>query len=124
MSAHQRNKVNNMWTDAKKIYCKEKSSDIRSHAQFYNIANKLLHRCNTVTLATYECAESLADDFADYFDEQIQCIRTTLQTSDSQGIGPDIVRTDDPDTDCQLSSYVPGTREEATQLLSKSPSKT
>ena len=93
-------------------------SDIRSHAQFYNIANKLLHRRKAVTLPNYECAESLANDFADYFDEQIERIRTTLQTPHPRAIGPDTVYTDRPDTDCQLSSFVPVIRDETTQLLS------
>jgi len=99
-------------------------SDNRSHAQFYNITNKLLHRRYAVTLTKYECAESLANDFADYFDETIKRIRTTLQTPHPRAIGSDIVCTNRPDTDCQLSSFVPVTREETTQLLSKSPSKT
>ena len=74
----QRNKVNTMCAEAKKTYYNEKLSDIRSHAQFYNIGNKLLHRRKTITLSNYECAESLANKFADYFDEKIQRIRTTL----------------------------------------------
>jgi len=35
-----------------------------------------------------------------------------------RAIGPDIVYTDRPDTDCQLSSFLPVIREETTQLLS------
>ena len=82
----QRNKVNTMCAEAKKTHYKEKLSDIRSHAQFYNIANKLLHRRKTITLPNYECAESLANKFADHFDEKIQLIRTTLQTPHSCAI--------------------------------------
>ena len=63
----QRNKVNTMCAEAKKTYYKGKLSDIRSHAQFYNIANKFLHRRKTIALPNYECAESLANKFADYF---------------------------------------------------------
>ena len=59
MFARQRNKVNIMCAEAKKIYYKEKLSHIRCHVQFYNIANKLLYRSNTVTLPNYECAKSL-----------------------------------------------------------------
>ena len=69
MFARQRNKLNIIYADAKKIYYKEKVLNIRSHAQFYNIANTLLQRRNAVTLPNYQCAESLANDFADYFDE-------------------------------------------------------
>ena len=98
-------------------------SDIRSHAQFYNIANKLLHRRKTITLPNYECAESLANKFADYFDEKIQRIRTTLQTPHSCAIDCTVC-TNRPDTDCQLSSFETVTRAEITQVLSKSPSKT
>ena len=101
----------------------ETLSDIRSHAQFYNIANKLLHRRKTITQPNYECAESLANKFADYFDEKIQRIRTTLQTPRSCGIDCTVC-TNHPDTDCQLSSFVTVTRAEITQLLSKSLSKT
>ena len=82
----QRNKVNTMCAEAKKTHYKEKLSDIRSHAQFYNIANKLLHRRKTITLPNYECAESLANKFADHFDEKIQPILTTLQTPHSCAI--------------------------------------
>ena len=121
----QRNKVNTMCAEAKKTYYKEKLSDICSHAQFYNIANKFLHRRKTITLPNYECAESLANKFADYFDEKIQRIRTTLQTPHSCAIDC-IVCTNRPDTDCQLSSFATITRAKITQLLSKckSPSKT
>ena len=101
---------------------KEKLSDIRSHAQFYNMTNKLLHRRKTITLPNYDCAESLANKFADYFDEQIQRIRTTLQTPHSCAIDC-IVCTNRLDTDCRLPSFVTVTRAEITQLLSKSPSK-
>ena len=52
---NQRNKVNNMCSEAKQNHYKEKLSDVRNQAQFYNIANKLLHRVNTTTLPTYEC---------------------------------------------------------------------
>ena len=110
-------KVNTMCAETKKTYYKENLSDIRSHAQFYNVANKLLH------LPNYECAESLANKFADYFDEKIQRIRTTLQTPHSCAIDCTVC-THRPDTDCQLSSFVTVTRAEITQLLSKSPSKT
>ena len=112
-----------MSAEAKKTYYKEKLSDIRSHAQFYNIANKLLHRRKTITLPNYECAESLANKFADYFDEKIQRICTTLQTPHSCAIDC-IVCPNRPDTDCQLSSFATVTRAEITQLLNKSPSKT
>ena len=112
----QRNKVNTMCAEAKKTYYKEKLSDIRSHAQFYNIANKLLHRRKTITLPNYECAETLANKFAGYFDEKIRRIRTTLQTPHSCAIDCTVC-TNRPDTDCQLSSFVTVTRAEITQLL-------
>ena len=53
MFLNQRNKVNNMCSEAKNHY-KEKLSDVRNQAEFYNIANKLLHHGNTTTLPTYE----------------------------------------------------------------------
>ena len=111
-----------MCAEAKKTYYKENLSDIRSHVQFYNIANKLLHRRKTIALPNYECAESLANKFADYFDEKIQRIRTTLQTPHSFAMDCTVC-INRPDTDCQLSSFVAVTRAEITQLLSKSPSK-
>jgi len=79
----------------------------------------LLHRRNALTLPNYECAESVGNDF----DDIIQRIRTTLQSPHSGAIGRDIVCTDRPDTDCQLSSFMPVTREETVQLLSKSSCK-
>ena len=100
----QRNEVNTMCAEAKKTYYKGKLSDIRSHAQFYNIADKCLHRRKTIALPNYECAESLANKFADYFDEKIQRIRTTLQTPHSCAIDCTVC-TNRPDTDCQLSSF-------------------
>ena len=113
MFTYQRNKVNTMYAEAKKTYYKGKLSDIRSHAQFYNIANKLLHRRKTITQPNYECAESLANKFADYFDEKIQRIRTTLQTPHSCAIDCTVC-TNRPDTDCQLSSFATVTRAEIT----------
>ena len=123
MFTYRKNKVNTMCGEAKKTYYKENLSDIRSHAQFYNIANKLLHRRKTIALPNYECAESLASKFANYFDEKIQRICTTLQTPHSFVIDGTVF-TNRPDTDCQLSSFGTVTRAEITQLLSKSPSKT
>ena len=102
-----------MCAEAKKTYYKEKLSDIRSHAQFYNIANNLLRRRKTIAVPNYECAESLANKFADYFDEKIQRIRITLQTPHSFAIVC-TVRTNRPDTDCQLSSFVTVTRNHTT----------
>ena len=86
-----------------------------------NIANKLLHRRNAVTLPTYECAESLANDFADYFIKTV--IRITLQKPHFRAITlwAQIVLT--LTGSCQVSCHSHETKE-TTQLLSKSPPNT
>ena len=107
MFVNQRNKVNNMCSEVKKNHYKEKLSDVRNQAQFYNIANKLLHRGNTTTLPTYECAERLANDFAHYFDDKAKIIRTKLQEPHPHATSTEPVSTYHLATECHLTTFEP-----------------
>ena len=78
---HQRNKYNYLLSEAKKNYFRSKVDNAQTSKELYSVCNKLLNRGKQSILPDYDCAETLANKFVDYFNDKIAKIRIDLEKS-------------------------------------------
>jgi hypothetical protein len=107
--------------EAKRDYFCSKLKDSNSdQKQLYSIANTLLHRTKTRKLPTFTEPETMAERFADYFNDKIQKIRDTfkLDTKDASA-----AFANDTNAAATLCDFKPTDEKELKKIIMSSKSK-
>ena len=76
----QRNNYNTLLNTTKKDYIKNKIANAELSKDLYTICDKLLNWEQKAILPSHDCAQSLANTFANYFNEKIELIWNNHET--------------------------------------------
>jgi hypothetical protein len=114
-------KVNDMLLATKTDYYSNLVQNSIGQKELFKIVDNLLHRKVTSPLPKHASATVLANQFADYFEEKIINIRTSLQTSQDEELVDHIHI---PYKDHKLSKFELTTEEEVRKIVMHAATKT
>ena len=111
--------VNKMIEEAKKEHVKQKLQSCTDSKSIYKVVNGLLNNSTSV-LPAHECAETLSNDFAMFFQEKVNRIYSGLKEGQSGIVKSDVY---EGSVTCRLSNYDLVSEEDVNKLICKTASK-
>ena len=108
-----------MIEEAKKEHVKQKLQSCTDSKSIYKVVNGLLNN-STRVLPAHECAETLSNDFAMFFQEKVNQIYSGLKEEQSGIVKSDVY---EGSVTCRLSNYDLVSEEDVNKLICKTASK-